>query len=336
MNMPRHRGIVTKARMTVMEPGTLTNTVHVRHTFSVWLQALRVHFVPCSVLPATLGTVIAWSRFGLFHAGDFFLVLFAVTVNYFGLAMMDDVFDYLQAVDRLSGDGKNPYSGGSGVLTSGALKPVQMLRAAAFCFTLVAIIGFYFVFTKGWPILLFGIIGLFSSIFYTAPPVRFGYRGFGEAGLLVNFGPVIGLGAFFVQTGTLAWEPFTASLALGFMMWSMIIINEIPDYEEDRCGGKWNLVARFGREKGIRFFTAGLAAAYLTIALSVASGMSPLPALLGLSSVPLALRCVRILRERYTDRVGMWPANHAMVQVHALTALGLIAGYLLAGLHPGS
>lgn len=300
-----------------------------------WFRALRVHFVPCNVLPAILGSVIAWARFDTFDLTGFLLVMAAVTVNYFGLAMLDDVFDFLGAVDTSTESEKNPFSGGSGVLTSGALTSRQLLTAAVVCFLIVAVIGIYFIMTRGWMILFFGIVGLFSSIFYTMPPVKLCYRGMGELGLLINYGPTIGLGAFFVQTGILAWEPFLVSLVLGFLMWSMIIINEIPDYEEDRRGGKLNLVARFGRETGIRLFGAGLAAAYGTILLSVLLGLSPLPVLLGAAGLPLALKSMRILRETYRDRLAMAPANLAMIQVHLLTSLGLILGYLLTGVPAG-
>jgi len=282
-----------------------------------------------------LGSVIAWARFDLFNLSDFLLVLAAVTVNYFGLAMLDDVFDFLSAVDTRTEQDKNPFSGGSGVLTSGALSPRQLLTAAILCFVCVAVIGVYFVITKGWMILLFGIVGLFSSVFYTMPPVKLCYRGMGELGLLINYGPTIGLGAFYVQTGALAWEPFVISLVLGFMMWSMIIINEIPDYDEDRRGGKLNLVARFGREVGIQLYGAGLTAAYATIFLSVVLGLGPLPVLLGAAGLPLALKSIRILRATYRDRLAMAPANRAMIQVHLLTSLGLILGYLLTGFPAG-
>ena len=51
-----------------------------------------------------------------------------------------------------------------------------------------------------------------------------------------------------MQARTFAIEPFLASLVLGVMMWSEIVINEIPDYEEDKAAGKMNLVAKFGKE----------------------------------------------------------------------------------------
>jgi 1,4-dihydroxy-2-naphthoate octaprenyltransferase len=210
-------------------------------------------------------------RIQTFDFVAFLLVLAGVTVHHFGLNMLDDVFDYLHFVDQSGPAEKNPYTGGSGVLTEGLLTVREMLMASVVCFLVTAAIGFFLAWLKGWPILVFGFIGMFSSIFYTAPPIRFGYRGFGELMMIVNFGPVIGLGSYYVQCGRVDLEPFLVSLVLGFLMWSMLIINEIPDYEEDRRGGKLNLVARFGRRTGVVLYVAGLVAAYgilLTVVLT--------------------------------------------------------------------
>jgi 1,4-dihydroxy-2-naphthoate octaprenyltransferase len=248
-----------------------------------------------------------------------------------GLNMIDDVFDYLHAVDRLPGEERNPYTGGSGVLTGGLLTTGQVLSASIFCYLIGIVITVYLAVMIGWPILIFAAIGIFSSVFYTMPPIRYGYRGFGELSLLINFGPVICLGAFYVQTGSIDWEPFIISLVPGFLMWSMIVINEIPDYEEDRQAGKLNLVVRLGRKPGVMLYVAGLACAYATMLLSAFFGITSFSVLLGLLTLPVAYNSFRILNENYMDKVKMAPANLATIKVHALTLICLIIGYLAAG-----
>lgn len=302
-----------------------------RSIMGAWIQALRLHYVPTSILPATLGSVIAWATYREFNLLYFILVVIGVTVHHMGLNMIDDVFDYLHSVDRLPEEEKNPYTGGSGVLTGGLLSSGQVLSGAIFCYLIGITITVYLTVMIGWPILIFAAIGIFSSVFYTVPPIRYGYRGFGELSLLVNFGPVICLGAFYVQTRSIGWEPFIISLVPGFLMWSMIVINEIPDYEEDRQAGKLNLVARLGRKTGVMLYVAGLACAYTVILLSAVSGITSFSALLGLLTLPLAYDSVRILNENYLDRIKMAPANLATIKVHALTLICLIIGYLAAG-----
>lgn len=293
------------------------------------VRALRIHFVPPSFLPAILCGLIPLSREGVFQPGFFFLVVIGVTINHFGLNMIDDVFDYRQNADAAGPREKNPYTGGSGVLSAGLLSEKQLLAASLACFGLTALIGFYIAAVKGWPVLALGLFGLFCSICYTVPPVKFGYRGFGELGLLVNFGPVIGMGSYYVQAGRFDAEPFVISLVLGFMMWSMIIINEIPDIEDDRRAGKLNLVARFGRRAGAGLYVLGLAAAYSVLLASIASGTVPVAAALGFASLPWAWKSVAVLMANLDDRLGLAPANLSMIKVHFATGAGLIIGYLI-------
>ena len=300
-----------------------------RTRVGIWFQAVRFHYVPPSFLPAILCSLIAWANHTIADMASFLLVIMAVTINHFGLNMMDDAFDYLYSVDRPEHKDKNPYTGGSGVITQGLLSVRQVLIGSVVCFAITAGTGFYLAYAKGWPVLAFGIFGLLSSIFYTAPPIKFGYRGFGELGLLINFGPILGLGAYYVQSGGIALEPLLISLVLGCMMWSMIIINEIPDYESDLHGNKLNLVARFGKEKGILLYIMGLASSYLILIVTVALRIAPPFILLGLVTLPLALKSIRILRQNYHDGLKMMPANLAMIKVHLYTGLALIGGYAL-------
>jgi 1,4-dihydroxy-2-naphthoate octaprenyltransferase len=294
-----------------------------------WRRALRFYFVIPSILPAILGAMIAWAQGYALHPLHFALVIIGVAFNHFGLNLVDDVLDYRHAVDLKKGDEKNFFTGGSGVLPEGLLKDTDMLKAAGLLFTTTAAIGAYLTWACGWPVLALGLFGMASSIFYTTPPVRYGYRGFGELGLLVNFGPVIVMGSYYVQAQTFAWEPLVASLVPGLMMWSMILINEIPDYEADTQGGKWNLVARFGRKTGAVLYGAGLTFAYGILILSALTRtLSPF-ILLGLVSLPFAAKTFFVMRRHLNDPLEMAPANLAMIKVHALTGLAMIAAYLI-------
>ena len=299
-----------------------------------WIRALRLHFILPSILPGILGGVIAWSHGYPLKWIEFLLTVAGVAVNHCGLNMVDDVFDYFNHVDRMETSEKNPFTGGSGVLTAGWLSAREMLVASAICFVVTILIGLYLASVCGGVVLIFGLLGMASSVFYTMPPVKFGYRGFGELGLLINFGPVIVLGAYFVQAGNLSWEPFWVSFVLGLMMWSMILINEIPDFEADRQGGKYNLVVRLGKKRAVELYKAGLILAYLVPVLGVlCQRLSPYT-LLMVAGVPLAWRSVMVLQEHRDAPLLMAPANLAMIKVHALTGLALIAAYLLQGLWP--
>jgi 1,4-dihydroxy-2-naphthoate octaprenyltransferase len=294
-----------------------------------WRRALRLYFVLPSILPALLGGVMAWAQGYSLNLLHFALVVIGVTVNHFGLNLVDDVLDYRHAVDLQKGKEKNFFTGGSGVLPEGLLKDTQMLKVASLFFVATAVIGAYLTYACGWPVLALGLFGMASSIFYTTPPIRFGYRGFGELGLLVNFGPVIVMGSYYVQAQTLAIPPLIASLVLGSLMWSMIIINEIPDYETDRRGGKWNLVARFGRRTGAFLYGIGLMMAYSILMIAaLVQALSPF-VLLSLISLPFAVKSFSVMRRHLKDPLAMAPANLAMIKVHNLTGIAMIVAYII-------
>ena len=293
----------------------------------VWWKALRYHFIPPSIFPATLGALVALAADHTFYPFYFLLVLVGVVMNHMALNMADDYFDYRHEVDKSKPEEKNPYSGGSGTLGSGLIRPPAMLRASVVCFSVAVAIGLYLTVARGLPVLLFCLLGFFCSVFYTAPPISFSHHGLGELGQLVNFGTTIGLGSYFVQTQKLSLQAFVATLPLGIMLFSMIIINEIPDCEEDRLSGKLTLVARYGKRAGARLYFASWVCTYAVVALGVLFRVLPLAALLAFASLPLVLRSMQTLQKSYEDPVGLAPANLGMIKAHSVASLGLIAAY---------
>jgi 1,4-dihydroxy-2-naphthoate octaprenyltransferase len=259
-----------------------------------------------------------------------------VVFNHVALNMADDYFDYKHAVDKLKPEEKNPYTGGSGTLGSGLIKPPAMFKAFTLCFLITIAIGLFLTATRGIPVLLFGLFGVFCSVFYTAPPINFSHYGLGEIGQLINFGTTIGLGAYFVQTQSIGFEAFVATLPMGIMLFSMITINEIPDYQEDKLAGKLTLVARYGKRSGIKLYIASWACTYAVIILGALSGVMPLLTLLALASMPLAFRSIGILRRNFENPMALAPANLDMIRAHSLTSFGLIAAYAISGIVNGA
>ncbi len=297
----------------------------------VWWKAFRFHFTSASFMPGILGGMIAWTADGKFHSGYFLLVMLGLILNHMALNMTDDYYDFRHLVDVFATDGKNPYTGGSGLLSSGLIQP-QRMRQVFVTFYLIAIgIGVFLGVMRGPFILLLLAVGFFCAYFYTAPPIRFGYRGFGELAQLLCFGPGIGIGAYFVQTQRISWEAFWGTLPFGIMLFAMITINEIPDYFEDRRGGKLNLVARFGRETGVWLFIASVLSAYAVILVGVILGRIPILGLISLLTFPIAYKTISILKAYYQEPMKMAPANLGMICTHNFTAILLALAYFIEG-----
>jgi len=296
-----------------------------------WWKAFRFHFTSASFMPGILGGMIAWTTDGKFLPGYFLLVILGLLLNHIALNMTDDYYDFRHLVDVFATDGKNPYTGGSGLLSSGLIQPLGM-RNVFISFYVIAIgIGVFLGITRGAFIILLLAIGFFCAYFYTAPPIRFGYRGLGEMTQLLCFGPGIGMGAYYVQAQRVSWEVFWGTLPFGIMLFSMITINEIPDYFEDRRGGKLNLVARFGRNAGVWLFILSLFSAYGAIMAGVILGRIPVLGLISLLTLPIAYKTISILKAFYQEPIKMAPANLGMICTHNFTAILLILAYFIEG-----
>jgi 1,4-dihydroxy-2-naphthoate octaprenyltransferase len=306
-----------------------------RARLSIWWQAFRFHFVPPSYLPAILGGVLAWALTGRFHFGYFLATVIGVTVNHIALNMTDDYFDFIQAVDRAKDRGNNPYSGGSGTLTSGGLRPEQMRIAFLFGYSVTIFLGLLLALRVSWLVAVFGAFGMASAYFYTAPPVRYGYHGFGEISQLINFSFTIGMGAYFVQTQAWSWEALLVVLPLGLMMFSMITINEIPDEHTDREAGKRNLVVIFGKRTAVRLYTFFMIGAFGVIILAPLFGYASPWIYLALVTFPWLIQAVRILANHADDPAQMSPANMLTIRIHNVTGIFLVFAYIFEGIQTG-
>ena len=302
---------------------------------NVWWQAFRYYFVPPSFLPAMLGGIIAWAIAGEFHWEFYLITVIGVTLNHIALNMTDDYYDYINSVDRAGNHGRNPYSGGSGTLTLRLIRPDQMRTVFLSGYLITIILGLYLTFMRSPLVLGFGLFGMGCAYFYTAPPIRYGYYGFGELSQLINFSFTIGMGAYFVQALAFSWETFWAVLPLGFIMFSMIIINEIPDYDEDKSGGKRTLVVIWGKNKAVWLYAAGLTSAFFIILITPILNLTTYWIYLSLSTIPWGVRAIRVAFRRYQTPVALAPANLLTIRIHNLGGILLFLGYLLHGIQMG-
>lgn len=304
--------------------------------FRIWWQAFRYHFVPPSFLPAILGSILAWAIVGKFNFLYFFLTVIGVTINHIALNMTDDYYDYIQSVDQAKFREKNPYSGGSGILTNGSILPQQMFRAFMICYLITIMIGLFLTITRGWPVFLIGAFGVICSYFYTAPPIRYGYHTLGELSQLINFSLTIGVGAFFIQAQVFIWEAMIVLLPLGFMMFSMITINEIPDEAMDRSGQKMTLVVRFGARRAVWFYGSGMLIAFLIIVFAPIIAKATYWIYLSLLTFPWFIQAFKILRKNYQNPAKMALANILTIRIHNLAGLLLILAYVIHGTLAGN
>jgi 1,4-dihydroxy-2-naphthoate octaprenyltransferase len=295
-------------------------------SFRAWLLLPRFHFIPLTVILVSLGTAIAacegsisWGYFGLALVGS---ILVHVTVN-----VMNDYHDYKNGIDLNTR--RTPFSGGSGVLPLGLLKPRQAFWLATLSLVTATIIGVYFILMTGWLLLPLLLVAGFSAYFYNACLSRWMV---GELFTGLNLGPLVVLGAYYIQTGRYSWEALFASVAPGILSATLLFLNEFPDREADKSGGRRHFVIALGRE-GARFlYVALLAASYLCIVIGVLTRLMPLITLIGLGTIILGWKAARGAWRYHSDLNRLTP----VLGMNVITILGtqalLTVGYMLAAL----
>ena len=199
-------------------------------------------------------------------------------------------------------------------------------------YVLAGAIGLVLLATHGsTALLVIGVVGFIVSLGYTAPPLKFVYRGLGEIAVAIGFGPMMLLGAYVVQTGgALSWEPFVASIPVALLVALILYVNEIPDRRGDALAGKRTLPVRFSRQVVISGYNVAVAAAYVALVVGVVAGILPVPTLLMLLTIPMARRVSRRPRPELRQPVRAHGDHGHNVQLH-LTGRAAAPGGLRRG-----
>ncbi|NIM04061.1 MAG: hypothetical protein GTO55_00060 [Armatimonadetes bacterium] len=236
-------------------------------------------FVWAGLLPYLLGSAAAFHFFPSFPLRVFLAGLAGVVLALIAVEAFNESFE--SGTDTLFS------------LQSSRCAPKWMLPLAAVALAGAGGIGLCLALTRGWPILAFAALGALAVAFYVGPPIRWAYRGAGETVIALSYGPLMICGAYYLHTRSLDARPLLISLAPAFLIAALAVINEIPDYYQDRLVGKRNLVVRLGRERTARLFALLLVLAYVSLAIAVITRAVPTLAWLFLFTYPLAFLAAR-------------------------------------------
>jgi len=134
-----------------------------------------------------------------------------------------------------------------------------------------------------------------SSLFYTAPPVRYGYRGLGELFVAINMGPVMVAGTTSALVGHFDARAFWLSLPIGIMVAMILYYQSLSDIEADRAVGKITIAVRLGKPAAIWGFRFFAAATLISVVLLVLRGFVHPSALVSLGAIFLAYRIDKMI-----------------------------------------
>lgn len=295
---------------------------------SAWVTLSRLPFHSVGVLPFILGGVLAWRLGRVFHWDVFAWgtlgVVLVMLATYYANEYWDIVEDVLSA--RL---GPSRFAGGSQVLPRGLLP-----RHAALWASLVSLplaIGVALILQLGYGTgaltVPFAVVGLLGGFFYSARPLRWVSRGWGELWIAFCYGWLPVAVGYYLQVGKIASLVHWLAIPIGFTIFNVILLNEFPDYSADLEAGKANVTVRLGPERASRFYGLISLGSWMAMLFSLGRGVPTRALWFYLPIVALSLiLVVMVIRGRWRDRATL----ERLCGANLVVNLGTTATYILA------
>jgi len=291
------------------------------------LRAMRAGSLVVGATPVLVLTALVAAQGRPVHAGRFLLTLLGLVALQAGVNVVNDLYDDASGLDADPAFATNPFPLGSRAIQSGELGRRGMWVLAAGCFAVGAACGLALnAIHPGNVVLALGVIGFVLGWIYNAPPLSIAYRGAGEPVIFLLFGPLAGLGTYYVQTGGVDAAAALLSCLVGVLAMTILYLHHFPQHAADAKHGKRTPIVRLGPRAAGRLVPWLLAAPYALLVVAVALGLAPPFALAFFATAPLAFRVSRTALRRADDARAMTGAMAQALGVDFLGGLLLAAG----------
>lgn len=286
--------------------------------WKIYWKATRPFSFTVTVMSVLLGALMAHK----FSWTWFLLTFLGALLMHAGVNVISDAFDYRRGVDTWR------VLGSSRVLVDGLMNPSAHLRWGLLLFGLGCVIGLILAYFRGWPVIIFGLVGAILGFFYTAPPLGFKYKALGDLAVFLAFGPLMVMGTYYVLVQQIWWKLFWLSVPFGLLTIAILHGNNFRDIEEDSRAGYKTIAGFLGLRGSSIYYLVLVVGAYALTILFVALGWLPIWSLLILVTVPYAWRNIRTAFQ--PARVAFTLLDLLTAQLHMLFGLALLAGILLS------
>ncbi|MGI0004747.1 MAG: prenyltransferase [Candidatus Nitrosotenuis sp.] len=296
-------------------------------SLAVWFRVIRVKFLLSSIIAVSLGLTLSyWQRqeLDIIHAAITFGGVIALHAS---VDLLNDFWDYKRGIDTLTK--RTKFSGGTGVLPEGLLKPSHVYWAGVISLILGSAAGIYFVVSYGWVIAAILGFAILSIYFYSTKIVD---SGLGEIFVGIK-GTMIVLGTVYIQTQTIHLQDVPAGIIVGTLSAFVLYITSFPDHDADKEKGRKTLVVVLGKKRAARLFWVFPIIVYLIILGGAALGMFSLFCLIAFATAPLAVRTGLRLGRSLDDIDRFIPIMRSTLVFSRITGVLFIAGFLIQIMH---
>ncbi len=291
----------------------------------IWLNQIRANFLVLAVVLVLIGIALSFKYLPTNHSIRWFdmaLIIFGTVVAHISVNLFNEYSDHVTGIDKNTK--RTPFSGGSGMMTSGFTNPSSVLIAATATLLISGSIGVYYGLTAHWTVLLIMVIGALSIVFYTPLLTKFML---GELFSGLTLGTLVVLGTFISLTATpaqpagalLPLEVILISIPPGILTALLLFLNQFPDSEADKKGGRKHLVIKLGYRNAAIVYVAGVVATFAIILILPLTGVSTNWLYLGLLPLPVIFKASATTLKYYNNIDKLVPALGANIVTVLLT-----------------
>jgi len=290
---------------------------------SAWLRVIRLRFLLASVIAVCLGLAINWWQNKTLNAEFAALTFAGVIALHASVDLLNDYWDHKRQIDTQTR--RTKFSGGTGVLPEGLLKPNQVYRAGLILLIIGSLIGVYFIYERGITIAIILGFAIVSIYFYSTRIVD---SGLGELFVTIK-GSMIVLGTYFVQSSQITVEPILAGIVSGVLSSTVLFVNSFPDYDADKAHGRKTLVIVLGKAKAATTVWMFPIISYGIIVASVVMHIFPLISLITLFTIPIVIKSSLSLKTKFDQVESLTPVMRDFVSYSRITCALLVVAFLV-------
>ena len=292
-------------------------------TFRQFSNLVELRTKAVSMSSFSIGILFAVYRTGNLEVHLLILTFLALLAVDMGTTAFNTYFDYMRGVDSADFTLEKDK-----LLLKGEYSPDRVLFLSLLLFAAAFFLGAALVAFRGWPVLVIGGLGMLTGFLYNGGPCPISRSPLGElfAGGFLGTGVIVV--TYYIQTESLGWEIWAASIPSLLMIASILTVNNTCDIAGDRAAGRKTLSVLLGVRGGeVLVFILG-GTGFIGVVLLWLTGFYPwtAAAAAGGAAVPAVLEYVRIHRRgfsHHTKSASMASILKIFLYYTAAAALGL-------------
>lgn len=225
-----------------------------QNSMRAWLLAARPKTLSGAAVPIMIGLSLAYADIGVgsFNVTAAILCALFAFIMQIDANFVNDYFDYVR------GNDDETRLGPKRACAQGWITARNMMRAIVLTTFIACCLGLPLIFYGGIEMIAVGAVCVLFCFLYTT---TLSYLGLGDLLVLVFFGIVPVCVTYYIQTGCVTLEAFLASLSCGFVIDTLLLVNNYRDIDNDKRAGEKTLVVIIGERLGrATYLVSGLIA----------------------------------------------------------------------------